>query len=69
MDKEEKLPLDLLQIHPQLKELEEFFIKARAKELPPKRKVDYIIDLEKETLPPFLSLYLLLLEELKVLKE
>jgi hypothetical protein len=51
-----------------LKGLEEFFIKARAKELLLRRKVDHVIDLEKGTLPPFLLLYLLLLEELKVLK-
>jgi len=52
-----------------LKGTEIFFIKARAKELPPRRKADYIIELEKETLPPFLPLCLLLAEELKVLRE
>jgi hypothetical protein len=49
--------------------LEEFFIKAKAKELPPRRKANYIIELEKKTLPPFLPLYLLLLKELKVLRK
>jgi hypothetical protein len=49
--------------------LEEFFIKARAKELLLRRRANYIIKLEKKTLPPFLPLCLLLLRKLKVLRE
>jgi len=49
--------------------MEIFFIKTKAKELPPRRKADYIIDLEKETLPSFLPLCLFLAKELKVLRE
>jgi hypothetical protein len=49
--------------------LEEFFIKARAKELLLRKRANYVIELEKGTLPPFLPLYLLLGRELKVLRE
>jgi hypothetical protein len=69
MDEGEKPPLDLSQMHPRLKGLEEFFVKARAKELPPRRKADHAIELEKGTSPPFLPLRPLSSEELKVLKE
>jgi len=49
--------------------LEEFFIKARAKELSLRRRADYIIELEEGTLPPFLPLCSLLLRKLEVLRE
>jgi len=49
--------------------METFFLKTRAKELPLRRKADYIIELEKKTLPPFLPLRLLLAEKLKILRK
>jgi hypothetical protein len=69
MSNGDKEPLDPSEIHPRLHGLEEFFTKARAKDLPSRRAADYAIDLLPGTSPPFLPLRPLSEKELKVLRE